>query len=205
MLPGQNDLVYIKSDMFWGGLHNRFYTAGCGGDSVRVQEVFVETVDHYLNPDLPLQRLEVTFVQSGVYQITPPAYSGVHVVTYYQGELDTLKFRAKPLVPTIYFGGNNWHKDSMPAMVAKAQHGIYAQLENYDIDARIPINDFTLSLVNQQGFQTVANTGGHFNTAARNLMDQLRPGDILLFRQITYRYFGKSEPIQAPDLVITVY
>jgi len=203
-LPAQNDLVYIKSDRLKGGMYNILYTAGCK-DSVRIQEVFVETIDHYLDPGLPREILEVKFVQSGVYRIIPATYSGVYVVTDYQGELDTVKFRTKPLVPTVYFGGNNWRKDSMPVIVAKAQQGIYAQLDNYDIDARIPINDFTITLVNQQGFQTVANTGGYFDTAARALIDQLSPGDILLFRRVTYRYFGESEPIQAQDLVITVY
>jgi len=203
-LPAQHDLVYIKSNRLVGTMPNYLYTVGCE-DSVRIHEVFVETVDHYLSPDLPREKLEVTVICSGVYRIGPTEESRVGVVTDYLGELDTVFFRAQPIVPVIRFGANNWRKDSMKVNVAKAQSGLRAVVEGYDIDAVCQMNGFTLTRASEYGLKTVRNVGGSFSAASRRLMARLESGNILLFRQITYRCPGQSRPVRAPDLVITVY
>lgn len=204
-VTAQRNLLYFERSHLVGGMYNHFQVADCGSE-ITIPYAFVETAAHYDNPGLLRDSLEVRQPYDKTYRLTVPAEAWrVGFVVKHAGITDTVYRSVRPIVATIRFGGAGWQKDSLRGIVAKAQQGLYAQVEGYDISARCLVTGFSLTRVSPAGYQTVYNQGGSFQTGPKALINHLEPGDLLLFRQITYRCPGNEAPTKARDLIFTIY
>jgi hypothetical protein len=74
--------------------------------------------------------------------------------------------------------------------VLKAQQYIRAEIENFDIDVRIPIDSFTLCITRADPcfYQELRNSGNKFDEAVLKAISEIRKGDTVIFKSI----FGKN-------------
>lgn len=209
-VTAQRDLLIFDRPHLVAGMYNHVRVVDCA-EPVNIPYAFVEVIEHYNDPELPRDSLSVTQPfdddsYHNYYRFTVPSEAWrIGFVIQYAGLTDTLYRSVRPLVAVIKFGGAGWRRDSFSVQAAKAQRGLYAEVENQNIDARCPVTGFSLTTVRYTGHQTMYNEGGSFTAAARAMINRLEPGDLILFRQITYRCPGNVEPAKARDLIFTIY
>lgn len=185
------------------GMYNKVKLSECI-DISDMEEVFYETREHSLDPQLERDTLAKLYLDKKSFVITPPFDARIGIVVRFQNTLDTSFFNSKPIVPEIRFGNNNWRKDSIRALVAKAQMGIYAMVTGYDICANCRIDGFELILVTASGTKACFNEGGNFSSEARAIMHTIKPGDLLVFRNIKYQCYNGYPLKRARDLLFTI-
>jgi hypothetical protein len=131
---------------------------------------------------------------------------GVIEIVINDGEIiDTLRHEAVPLPAVIKVGGRRERDDTIKQRVLKAQQGLYAEVENLDINARCPIISYEVTVAQEDGRKSATNSVGNFSEASRELIGTVEPGDLVLFRHIRYRCPGADSTGQrAPDMIFTV-
>ncbi len=87
----------------------------------------------------------------------------------------------------------------------KAQQGLIAWLDNFDFDAKCNIQGFTLVRVaKRQDPVEVINRGGRFNSDARRLVNQAKPGDTYYFDNVKARCPGDVAGRKINSLVFRI-
>ena len=96
----------------------------------------------------------------------------------------SFEFRVKPIPdPVAQLGGET--SGDVGNGTFKAQQGVIAVLENFDFDARCQIAGFELVYAPKRKDPVpVTNGGATFNSQARNLVNQAKPGDTYYFNNV---------------------
>lgn len=89
--------------------------------------------------------------------------------------------------------------------VFRAQRGVFAELDNFDFDARCTIAGFTLIYQPpREDLQEVINAGQAFTGAAKNLINQARPGDTYYFNNVRALCPGDGSPRKINPMVFKI-
>ncbi len=114
------------------------------------------------------------------------------------------KFRVKQMPdPKPCIGSCN--KNAMGPLEFKGQEGIYAKLENFDIDAKCKIDGFEFTRIPKASDPIVAlNRGGRFSEESIKMRNAAKPGDIYLFYKIKSRCPGDRVGRQLPAIIIMI-
>ena len=98
--------------------------------------------------------------------------------------LGSFDFRVKRIPdPIAKVGGEKG--GNMRSNVFKAQRGLYAELENFDFDAKCNIAGYELVYVPKRADAVPSvNQGGPFNGKSRQLIDRAKPGDVFYMNNI---------------------
>ncbi len=87
----------------------------------------------------------------------------------------------------------------------KAQQGIYAQLKDFDFDAKCSIVSFQLVyLPRGSDAKTQPVTGGTYNGEAKAMVNQAKPGDRYSYEQIRTRCPGDQGSRSLPSLMVNI-
>lgn len=104
----------------------------------------------------------------------------------------SFEFRVKP-IPDPVAKINNSTGGEIGNGVLKAQGGVIPVLDGFDFDARCDILGFNvIYLPRRQDPVQVTNAGGVFNGAARNVINQAKPGDQYFFDNIRAKCPGDA-------------
>lgn len=116
----------------------------------------------------------------------------------------TKKFRVKRIPnPVPMFGGKSGGGFGSGAF--KAQKGIYAELVDFDFDARCSIVSYNFVYIPRgSDARTVAVKGGSFSSEARSLAQQASPGDRYAFEEIRTHCPGDEVNRKLPQIIVNI-
>lgn len=126
------------------------------------------------------------------------------VVTAKGQQLGTFPFRVKRIPdPVAKIGGKR--EGSMASNVFKAQKGLYAELENFDFEAKCIISGFEFVYA-PQGRDVVpsVNRGGNWTDATAKLVKLVKPGDRVFIENIKARCPGDGGPRPLGSMVFKI-
>ena len=87
----------------------------------------------------------------------------------------------------------------------KAQSGIFAELDNFDFEARCQIAGFTLVYAPpREDLQEFTNVGQAFTGGARNAVNQAKPGDTYYFNNVRAKCPGDNTPRKINPMVFKI-
>jgi len=93
---------------------------------------------------------------------------------------------------------------SIAQRVVKAQRGLIAEVMNLDINLRCPMKAYELIIAGEYGKQSYQVTGSRFSEEIVEAIQEIEPGDLMIFRQIRYQCPGADAIQRAPDMVFEV-
>lgn len=108
--------------------------------------------------------------------------------------LGSFDFRVKRIPdPVAKIGGSKGGK--LRSNIFKSQSGLYAELEDFDFDAKCGITGFeVLYIPKRTDAVTSTNVGGNFSASTKKLVDLAKPGDNFTIRNIKARCPGDNGP-----------
>lgn len=130
-------------------------------------------------------------------------------ITVSGGGLEPTKFmfRVKRIPdPVPMLGrGPNASGGSMGSGEMRAQEGIYADLQNFDFEARCEIVGYELTKVApRQDPVSVQNSGARYSSQASNLTNSAKPGDRFFFDNIKAKCPGDVASRKLPSISFTI-
>jgi gliding motility-associated protein GldM len=98
--------------------------------------------------------------------------------------LSQTKFRAKRIPdPVARFSGKSG--GNVPTVALKAQDALYANLDNFDFDAKFRITKFNLIIANPRESASIQSASGNtLNDAMRSSLNTIKPGSRVIFDNI---------------------
>jgi len=118
--------------------------------------------------------------------------------------VDTLTYMAEFIPAKVYVGRAD-ADDRIKDVELKAQRGVFAPIECCGFEARCLVLEYEVSVVNEQGHRSIKNLGAKFSESTIKLISSISPGDLVMFRYISYRCVSTDSTGQrAPDMVFTV-
>lgn len=118
--------------------------------------------------------------------------------------LGSFDFRVKRIPdPVAKIGGKR--EGSIPSNVFKAQKGLYAELENFDFEARCNISgfEFVYAPAGRDVVQSV-NPGGNWSGQTAKLVRLVKPGDRVFIQNIKARCPGDQGPRPLGSMVFKI-
>jgi len=137
-------------------------------------------------------------------RVKHPGHLAIITITNEDSEPTEFRFRIKRIPdPTPCIA--NCRKNIMSANELKGQEGIYAKLENMDIDIRFLIQSFQITrFPSKSGPIQINQKGGRFSHEATELINLAEAGDIFLFSSIKAKGPGEQVARDLSDLFIRV-
>lgn len=137
--------------------------------------------------------------------VRPTGINTTNITVTANGQtLGTFPFRVKPIpdpVPTI--GGQQG--GDIANSTFRAQQGLFAELKNFDFDARCNIAGFNLLYVPAREDPLVSqNPGGSFAGQTAALITKAKPGDNYLFKNIKAKCPGDAAPRDLGTMSFTI-
>lgn len=131
------------------------------------------------------------------------------IITVSGGGLTPTKFdyRVKRIPDPVaqIGGGPNKKGGAMRTGEFKAQKGVYANLENFDFEARCNIQSFEMTRVPQrQDPITERNTGGNYKGRVATLVGMAKAGDVYYFDNVKARCPGDAAGRRIPGLIFKI-
>ena len=171
-----------KMNVFYMGVDNPITVSAAGVSSNDVRVNFGDAVTG--------SGSGTNYVVKGV---RPTGNGTTNVTVTANGQtLGAFPFRVKPIpdpVPTM--GGEQG--GDIPNSTFRAQKGIFAELKNFDFDARCNIAGFELLYIPAREENLFAtNAGGGFSGQAATLIGRAKPGDNYTFRKIKAKCPGDA-------------
>jgi len=118
--------------------------------------------------------------------------------------LDTVEVSVDPLPAVIRVGGYSHKDDVVKGIVLRAQRGLYAVIENYDINARCSVKAYEAVVCREAKMETFSEAGGVFSEALKEALKSIKAGDLVVFRRISYQCTGSGAVQRSPNLVFRV-
>ncbi|NJB86050.1 gliding motility-associated protein GldM [Lewinella marina] len=183
-----------KMNVFYMGVDNPLTVAAAGVASNDVRVSFGDAITGTGSGN--------SYVVRGV---RPTGNGTTNVTVTANGQtLGTFPFRVKPIpdpVPTM--GGEQG--GDIANSTFRAQRGLFAELKNFDFDARCEIAGFQMLYVPAREDALVAsNPGGAFAGQAAALVGRAKPGDNYLFKNIKAKCPGDSAPRDLGTMSFTI-
>ena len=117
----------------------------------------------------------------------------------------TFRYRVKRMPDPVLRLGAQYRSGTMGNGAFKAQGGLAAVIENFDIDARCEIISYKVThLRNGQVLAAATNSGGRYSPEVRAIIDEACPGDTYLFGEVSARCPGDTEPRYLDGLVFSI-
>jgi len=114
-------------------------------------------------------------------------------------------FRVKRIPDPVPALAPGIHEGNMGNGTFKAYQGVIAELKNFDFDARCNIQEYDLvRIASRQDPVTAPNKGAKYNTKAKRLVTQAKPGDTYYFRNIKGKCPGDPAGRNLPSMVFTI-
>lgn len=147
------------------------------------------------------QSLEITG-EDGSFRVTPKSIGELTIEVELQDTTELFRFFVKPLEAIGRYGmASGRDGKSMNKNVFKAQRGIYARVEGYDICANCQVLRYEIILVRpSENAIVVFNEGGNFSDENKQLISGTEVGDLYIFRKIRYRCPGARVDQRLPDM-----
>jgi len=121
-------------------------------------------------------------------RVKKPGKTTIYVYEKKEGKnrklIDSCVFRIKRLPDPVITMGGTLRSGIVNHNVLKAQSGILALLENFDIDARFRVEGFVLQYCNEGSIAIIENKGTVFNEKIKRAIAEAKPADILHFDNI---------------------
>lgn len=117
----------------------------------------------------------------------------------------TFRYRVKRLPDPVLRLGAQYRSGTIGNGAFKAQGGLAAVIENFDIDARCEMIQYKVTqLRNGQMLASAVNTGARYSPAVRAIIDEARPGDTYLLGEVSARCPGDTEPRYLDGLIFKI-
>ena len=101
------------------------------------------------------------------------------------------------------FGANT--NESIKKGEFRAQQGIAAIIEGYDIDASCKIYGYEILRISKRNeVERKINKGGRFEEESKLLINKAESGDLYIFREITYRCPGSNKIERLLDMIFEI-
>lgn len=173
-----------KMNVFYMGVDNPLTVAAAGVPSSSVRVSFGDAISGSGSGN--------SYMVKGV---RPTGAGTTNVTVTADGQtLGTFPFRVKPIpdpVPTM--GGQQG--GDIANSTFRAQKGVFAELKNFDFDARCNIAGFQILYIPAREDPLVAtNSGGGFSGQAAQLIGRAKPGDNYTFKNIKAKCPGDAAP-----------
>ena len=183
-----------KMNVFYMGVENPITVSAAGVSSNDVRVSFGDAIRGTGSGN--------SYVVTGV---RPTGNNTTDVTITANGQtLGTFPFRVKPIpdpVPTI--GGQQG--GDIQNSTFRAQRGLFAELKNFDFDARCEIAGFNMLYVPaREDALAASNAGGGFSGQAAALVGRAKPGDNYLFKNIKAKCPGDSAPRDLGTMSFTI-
>ncbi len=171
-----------KMNVFYMGVENPITVSAAGVSSNDVRVSFGDAVRGTGSG--------TSYVVTGV---RPTGNNTTNVTVTANGQtLGTFPFRVKPIPdPTPTMGGQQG--GDIPNSTFRAQRGLFAELKNFDFDARCEIAGFQLVYIPaREDVLQATNAGGAFSGDAASLIGRAKPGDNYTFKNIRAKCPGDA-------------
>jgi gliding motility-associated protein GldM len=183
-----------KMNVFYMGVDNPLTVAAAGVPSSSVRVRFGDAIQGSGSGN--------SYTVKGV---RPTGNGTTDVTVTADGEvLGTFPFRVKPIpdpVPTM--GGEQG--GDIANSTFRAQRGVFAELRNFDFDARCNITGFQILYVPAREDALLAtNAGGSFSGQAAALVGRARPGDNYTFKNIKAKCPGDAAQRDLGTMAFTI-
>lgn len=138
--------------------------------------------------------------------IRPDTVGIVEIDVALKDTVETKRIRVKPIKAVGRLGNYTANQNIKIGIGAfKAQEGIKAVIENYDIDAYCKVYGFEVIRVSKwDEVERSVNTGARFNGATRAIINHASTGDLFIFRRIMYRCPGSEEIQRLEDMTFEI-
>lgn len=182
-----------KMNVFYMGFDNPVSIVVRG---VPEQEVRIETSDN------------LTIQKYGNYHYNVrPSMVGEATITVSGGKLKpvTFKYRVKRIPDPAVRLGAMYRSGAIPNGAFRAQAGLAAVIENFDIDAKCEMVSYkVIHLRKGQLIAEVTNNGARYNPAVQAVIDAAMPGDTYIFDEIKVRCPGDAVPRAMEGLTVVI-
>lgn len=109
----------------------------------------------------------------------------------------------EPVARLSRFGAN--HEGTIGAGEFRAQMGLRANIESYDICGSCQITEFEMIRIDHRGkWQKTINKQGRFKNTSSALVKLATAGDIYIFRNIRYKCPGHTENQRLEDMIFEI-
>jgi hypothetical protein len=195
--------IIPENKVFYAGIDNPFRI-------VAAQAAFVEAaqVKVYFAPYDSVNFEEVfepLALRGGPvwFNVNLPALGTLRISVAMKDTVYHQQFHVYPVTAVCRLGryGADYKGKIKPAEF-KLQKGILCIIECCGFDARCSILDYQVIRISGDKVQRCNNRGAAFGTETRALIDQASPGDVYIFRNISYRCPNSStKPLVHQDLI----
>jgi hypothetical protein len=140
--------------------------------------------------------------EDGFFRVIPKSTGELVIEVELLDTIESFRFFVKPLEAVGRYGmANGIDGKPMNKNVFRAQRGIYARVEGYDVCATCKVLGYEIILVRPGENATVAiNERGDFSPENRQLIRRAEVGDRYLFRNVRYRCPGAQMDQRLPDM-----
>jgi hypothetical protein len=191
---GSKALVSFHNGKVYPGMNNYFRVV-----VQQVEAVKLNQLNAYFLPkgkETQPERIQIKYEQSRPpFSVNPPSIGQLVFEVKLEDEAkEVYKFTVHPITAVIMFGGNRHQGSPTNPNVFRSQRGLYAVIEDLDIDARCTVVDYEVIRVAKSGHtHIVTNEGDVFQSETRKLIDLAQPGDRYIFTKTRYRCPGSPE------------
>lgn len=183
-------LVSFNNDRVFVGVTNFFRVVAQQPGPVRLEQLSA-TLQTYGEEETTPIVLEVES-QGNMFTIHPREVGEITITVQLVDYQEQYRFYASMLdaVSKVGIWGAKT-TDQIPAVVFKAQRGLYAQLEGYDICGKCNVIEYKIIRITRGSeAEIIRNNGGNWERATAELILKAQPGDRYIFTNIRYRCPG---------------
>lgn len=194
--------INIRSERFVIGIDNPIDIVFPQCNPIKKEDIRVE-FKHWKTKEI--RQLEI-FESNGTLYIRPDSIGYITFIVQTEEGLRTKTFQTKSIIAVgklSRFGAN--HEGKISVGEFKAQIGLIANIESYDICGRCIIIDYeTLRISAENESQRSINQGGKFEDNTREIIDKAKSGDIFVFRKIRYKCPGDDYEKRLADMTFEI-
>ena len=194
-------LIAVRSGYFIAKLDNSFEVVAQQEHPVTLDQLqaYIQVFNQERRP-VAIKQWKNSFV------IRPDTVGIVEIDIALKDTVETKRIRIRPIKAVGRLGNYTANQNIKIGIGAfKAQEGIKAVIENYDIDAYCKVYGFEVLRVSKwDEVERSVNTGARFSGATRAIINHASAGDLFIFRRIMYRCPGSEEIQRLEDMTFEI-
>lgn len=160
------------------------------------------TIQAFNSVKKPLQIVE----KKGYFTIRPDTTGLVEISVNLGDTIEVKRLYVRPMTAVGQLGSYRANEGAgIGSGEFKAQSGILAVLQGYDIDALCRVLEFQVVRISEDNqVERATNLGPRFESGSRQIIDNAKPGDLYLFINVLYKCFNSTSPQKLDDMVVTI-
>ncbi|MFK8160997.1 MAG: GldM family protein [Lewinella sp.] len=184
-------MVSFRNDRVFVGMTNHFRVVAQQLGPVRLDQLSAVLLT-YGEEEEPAPIVLKIEQRGNQFAVHPKQIGTVSITIQLEERIERYSFHTKLLDAVSKVG--NWDAGTVgriPAIAFKAQRGLYALLEGYDICGKCNVISYeVVRVASGLGAEIISNNGGDWEPATAELIKKGQPGDRYIFTKIRYRCPG---------------